>query len=61
MAKEFDDEGEARSERLELRLSPSLIRAIDDWRRREPDLPVRSEAVRRMLWLAAKVKNRPGK
>jgi hypothetical protein len=54
MAKEFDDEGEPHSMRLELRLSPSLMKAIDDWRRKEPDLPVRSEAVRRMLWLAAK-------
>ncbi|BAQ18284.1 hypothetical protein GL4_2851 [Methyloceanibacter caenitepidi] len=34
---------------LTLRADPELLQLIDDWRREEPDLPVRSEAVRRML------------
>jgi hypothetical protein len=34
---------------LTLRIEPDLVQLIDDWRREEPDLPVRSEAVRRML------------
>lgn len=34
---------------LVIRAKPELLKLIDDWRREEPDLPVRSEAVRRML------------
>lgn len=32
-----------------LRLGPDAIRVIDKWRREQPDLPSRPEAVRRML------------
>ena len=32
-----------------MRLSDRLIREIDEWRRAEPDLPGRSEAIRRLL------------
>ena len=32
-----------------LRLSPSLCDRIDEWRRHEPDIPSRSEAIRRLL------------
>jgi len=32
-----------------MRASPQLIKAIDEWRRRQPDLPSRSEAARRLL------------
>jgi hypothetical protein len=34
-----------------LRLPAELVQLIDDWRRDEPDLPVRSEAIRRMVRL----------
>jgi len=35
--------------RFELRLQPKLSRQIDEWRRRQPDLPSKSEAVRRLI------------
>lgn len=38
-----------RTERLDLRLEPELMKAIDDWRRGQEDLPNRSEAIRRLL------------
>ena len=34
---------------LTLRVKPDLLKLIDDWRRHEDDIPVRSEAIRRML------------
>jgi hypothetical protein len=33
----------------ELRLPPELEDAIDEWRRRQPDLPPRAEAARRLI------------
>jgi metal-responsive CopG/Arc/MetJ family transcriptional regulator len=35
--------------RFELKLPPSLLQAIDAWRRQQEDLPNRSEAIRRLL------------
>lgn len=40
---------EINTERLELRISPRLMKIVDDWRRAEPDIPTRSEAIRRMV------------
>jgi hypothetical protein len=42
------------TEAINLRLSQELIKAIDDRRRAEPDLPTRPEMIRRALiqWLA---------
>jgi hypothetical protein len=37
------------SERFELRFSVDLLRQIDDWRRQQPDLPTRAEAIRRLI------------
>ena len=34
---------------ISLRLPPEILKLVDDWRRDEPDIPVRSEAIRRML------------
>lgn len=34
------------------------LAAVDDWRRRQPDLPTRSEAIRRLV--AEAVEKRPG-
>lgn len=34
---------------IQLRLSESLARRIDDWRRTSSDIPTRSEAIRRLL------------
>jgi len=37
-----------------IRLSDSLRKAVDEWRRRQSDLPSRSEAIRRLVEQALK-------
>ena len=37
------------SERFEMRFSTDLLREVDDWRRAQPDLPARAEAIRRLI------------
>ena len=37
------------SERFEMRMSAGPVKAIDAWRRRQSDLPSRSEAMRRLI------------
>jgi len=32
-----------------MRVSEDFLRAIDDWRRKQPDLPSRAEAIRRLV------------
>lgn len=32
-----------------MRVSDQLIRKIDDWRREQPDMPIRTEAIRRLV------------
>jgi hypothetical protein len=36
-------------QRLQLVISKGQISAVDDWRRVQPDLPSRSEAIRRLI------------
>jgi hypothetical protein len=36
-------------QRVQLVTSKAQVRAIDEWRRRQPDLPSRSEAIRRLI------------
>ena len=49
--------------RVEIRLRPALMAAIDEWRRHHPDLPPRAEAVVRLaeigLETVAKRKAKP--
>lgn len=42
---------ERKPTRFELRLPPELSDEIDDWRRKETDLPPRAEAARRLIEL----------
>lgn len=35
--------------RFEMRADDAFIKAVDDWRRKQPDLPNRSEAIRRLV------------
>lgn len=35
--------------RFEMRIDPETIARIDDWRRQQPDLPARAEAIRRLV------------
>lgn len=51
----------AQSERIHFAIDPDLVRAIDEWRRAEHDLPGRSEAVRRLVELGLTVKRKPVK
>jgi hypothetical protein len=37
-----------------VRLSPEQIKALDDWRRKEEDIPGRPEAIRRLVELGLK-------
>lgn len=34
--------------RFNMQLPPSFLRAVDEWRRKQPDLPGRSESIRRL-------------
>lgn len=46
----------AKTERFEMRLDEDAIKRIDDWRRSQPDLPSRAEAIRRLVDQALAVK-----
>jgi uncharacterized protein len=43
-----------KSERFEMLVDPTFLRRIDDWRRKQPDLPSRAEAIRRLVEQALK-------
>jgi hypothetical protein len=34
---------------FQMRVSEAWLREIDDWRRKQPDIPSRAEAVRRLV------------
>ena len=44
--------------RLSVLISAETQKKIDDWRRKQPDLPILSEAIRRLLDLALKDKHK---
>ncbi len=48
MARKSEDEERA-THRLQVRLEPSIIDKMDELRRRAPDLPPRSEIIRRLV------------
>lgn len=37
---------------LQMRVSEDFLRLVDDWRRQQPDIPSRSEAIRRLVEIA---------
>lgn len=43
--------GERHSTRVHLMMSQSELRTIGEWQRRQPDLPTRAEAIRRLIQL----------
>ena len=49
------------SERFEMRLDPVAVERIDAWRREQPDLPSRTEAIRRLVELGLGAKREGGK
>jgi hypothetical protein len=40
---------DGKTERIELRASIEFLKALDEWRRRQPDLPSRSSAIRQLV------------
>jgi hypothetical protein len=46
------------TERLQMRVSKGFLKSVDDWRRKQEDLPSRSEAIRRLVEQAL---SKPGK
>lgn len=40
-----------KTERVTTMMASSEVKAVDDWRRQHPDLPSRSEAIRRLIEL----------
>jgi hypothetical protein len=42
---------EEQTERFQMRVSPTFLRLIDEWRRKQSDLPSRAEAIRRLVEL----------
>jgi hypothetical protein len=42
---------EKHSIRVDLMMTVSEVHAIEEWRRHEPDLPTRAEAIRRLIQL----------
>ena len=45
-----------KTERFEMRVTASFLKMVDDWRRRQPELPSRAEAIRRLVELGLKAK-----
>lgn len=38
-----------KSQPFQMRVSPDWLTKLDDWRRTQPDLPARAEAIRRLV------------
>jgi hypothetical protein len=47
------------TEAVNVRLAITALQVIDDWRRKQDDLPGRPEAIRRLVDLGLKVKGKP--
>ena len=47
---------EEKTERFEMRVPSSFLKMIDDWRRKQEDLPSRAAAIRRLVDLGLKAK-----
>jgi hypothetical protein len=49
-----------KTQQFNLRIPAEFLKAVDNWRRHQPDLPGRSEAIRRLVEIGLKAKgNRP--
>ncbi len=51
--------GKTTSELIGVRCQAELIAAVDEWRRKQPDLPTRPEAMRRLIEQALKAPAAP--
>jgi hypothetical protein len=52
-------QSESRDQRVPIMLTASELRTVDDWRRHQPDLPSRSEAIRRLIEAGLKAADKP--
>jgi len=43
---------------LQMRVSEAFLKSIDDWRRKQADLPSRAAAIRRLVELGLKAKGK---
>lgn len=50
-------ESPKQDQRLQLVTSRQFVEAVDDWRRKQPDIPSRSEAIRRLVEAGLKAEN----
>jgi hypothetical protein len=50
-----------KSTTIQMRVSDEFLRLVDEWRRQQPDLPSRSEAIRRLVASGVKTHSRKGK
>jgi hypothetical protein len=53
---DFDDEG---TRPYQIRLGPKFWAGVDDWRRRQEDIPTRAEAIRRLVEIGLQAENAP--
>ena len=44
--------GPEKDRTFQMRVDEDFLKSIDDWRRKQPDLPSRSEAIRRLVAMA---------
>jgi metal-responsive CopG/Arc/MetJ family transcriptional regulator len=49
MALDIDGMGEKKDQRIPVMMSAEEVEAIDAWRRKQDDIPSRSEAIRRLV------------
>jgi uncharacterized protein len=47
---------EEKTERFEMRVPASFLKMVDDWRRKQPELPSRAEAIRRLVEIGLKAR-----
>lgn len=53
--------GRVQDRPFQMRVTEDFLRLVDEWRRKQPDLPSRAEAIRRLVAQAVKPDTRPRK
>ena len=48
-------QGDHQDRPFQMRVSEDFLRVVDEWRRRQKDLPSRAEAIRRLVELATSI------
>ena len=54
-------DGMVQGKRVEIRLSPAQVAAVDEWRRHQPDIPPRAEAIVRLMQAALDAQEKKAK